>query len=117
MTKPDTFMSMLRMGLVNVHFDGRVDGAKVPEHLRSEPSVMVQYGYNLPTPIRDLEVDEWGVRATLSFNGAPFTTVVPWSAVWAIGVGEEGGTALVRYWPRTLAEECAAPRRGLRSVS
>ena len=33
-----------------------------------EPHLVLQYGHDLPIPIPDLEVDDYGVRATLSFS-------------------------------------------------
>ena len=45
---------------------------------------MLQYGYDLAISIPDLEVDEHGVRATLSFSRTPHMTVIPWTAVYAI---------------------------------
>ena len=45
---------------------------------------MLQYGYDLAISIPDLEVDDHGVRATLSFSRTPHLTVIPWTAVYAI---------------------------------
>lgn len=49
----------------------------------------MQYGYDLGIPIPDLQVDEFGVTATLSFNLTPHHTVVPWSAVYVVA-SEDG---------------------------
>ena len=68
----------------------------VPENLMGKPQLVLQLGYRMPVPIRDLEIDKSGWSATLSFGGAPFTCVVPWESVYAI-VGEESGKGAV--WP------------------
>ena len=52
---------------------------------------MLQYGHDLPIPIPDLEVDEYGVRATLSFSRAAHLTVVPWSAVYVVACDDGRG--------------------------
>jgi len=63
----------------------------VPQQLRSEPHLVLQYGHDLPIPIPDLEVDEYGVRATLSFSRAAHRTVVPWSAVYVVACDDGRG--------------------------
>ena len=68
----------------------------VPTHLMGKPQLVLQLGYRMPVPIRDLEIDESGWSATLSFGGSPFTCVVPWEAIYVI-VGEESGQGAV--WP------------------
>ena len=52
---------------------------------------MLQYGHDLPIPIPDLEVDDYGVRATLSFSRAAHRTVVPWSAVYVVACDDGRG--------------------------
>ena len=52
---------------------------------------MLQYGHDLPIPIPDLEVDDYGVRATLSFSRAAHLTVVPWSAVYVVACDDGRG--------------------------
>jgi hypothetical protein len=63
----------------------------VPQQLRGEPHLVLQYGHDLPIPIPDLEVDEYGVRATLSFSRAAHLTVVPWSAVYVVACDDGRG--------------------------
>lgn len=52
---------------------------------------MLQYGNDLPIPIPDLQVDEYGVTATLSFSRSPQYTVVPWSAVYVVASDDGRG--------------------------
>ena len=63
----------------------------VPPHLRAEPHLVLQYGHDLPIPIPDLEVDEHGVRATLSFSKNPQRTFVPWTSVYVVTCNDGRG--------------------------
>jgi stringent starvation protein B len=83
-SKHEVFLALLRDSWTSLHLDARRPGVIVPAHLKSEPYLVLQYGYDLPIPISDLEVDEHGVRATLSFSKHPQRTVVPWSAVYVV---------------------------------
>ena len=83
-TKHEVFQALLREGWTSLHLDARRPGVIVPPHLRAEPHLVLQYGHDLPIPIPDLEVDEHGVRATLSFSKNPQRTVIPWSAVYVV---------------------------------
>jgi hypothetical protein len=59
--------------------------------LRTEPHLVLQYGHDLPIPIPDLEVDEHGVRATLSFSKNPQRTFVPWTSVYVVTCNDGRG--------------------------
>jgi stringent starvation protein B len=83
-SKQDAFLALLGEGWTSLHLDARRPGVIVPAHLRGEAHLVLQYGHDLPIPIPDLEVDEYGVRATLSFQKLPHLTVVPWSAVYVV---------------------------------
>jgi stringent starvation protein B len=60
----------------------------IPRHLWMNDSVVFEIGNDLPTPIPDLEMNDLGFTATLSFRGKPFRCSVPWEAVYAI-VGKD----------------------------
>jgi hypothetical protein len=83
-SKHEVFLALLREGWTSLHLDARRAGVIVPPHLRSEPHLVLQYGNDLPIPIPDLEIDEAGVRATLSFSKNLQRTVIPWSAVYVV---------------------------------
>jgi hypothetical protein len=83
-SKHEVFLALLRDSWTSLHLDARRAGVIVPAHLKSEPYLVLQYGHDLPIPIPDLEVDEHGVRATLSFSKQPHRTVVPWTAVYVV---------------------------------
>jgi stringent starvation protein B len=82
--KQQAFLALLKEGSTSLHLDARRAGVVVPEAFRQEAHLMLQYGYDLAISIPDLEVDEHGVRATLSFSRNPHLTVIPWTAVYAI---------------------------------
>lgn len=83
-SKQEAFLALLREGLASLHLDARRPGVVVPAHLRAEAHLVLQYGYDLPIPIPDLQVDEHGVTATLSFSKSPQHTTVPWAAVYIV---------------------------------
>jgi len=83
-SKQQAFLALLREGWTSLHLDARRPGVVVPTQLHGEPHLVLQYGHDLPIPIPDLEVDDYGVRATLSFSRAAHRTVVPWSAVYVV---------------------------------
>jgi hypothetical protein len=51
----------------------------------------LQYGNDLPIPIPDLQVDDFGVTATLSFARSPHHTVIPWTAVYVVASDDGRG--------------------------
>jgi stringent starvation protein B len=90
-TKQDAFLALLREGWTSLHLDARRPGVIVPAHLRGEAHLVLQYGHDLPISIPDLEIDDYGVRATLSFQRTPNLTVVPWSAVYVVACDDGRG--------------------------
>ena len=84
-------MALLREGWTSLHLDARKAGVIVPTHLRGEAHLVLQYGHDLPIPIPDLEIDDYGVRATLSFSKTPHLTVVPWTAVYVVACDDGRG--------------------------
>jgi hypothetical protein len=100
-SKKEQLLKLLERGSVFVHLDPRREGVVVPVWLVKKPPLVLQLGLNFPIPIRDLEIDDAGVRCTLSFNRSPFYCILPWSAVYAL-VGEDG---TVTVWPSELPAE------------
>lgn len=112
--KPDkqtVMLELLKEAWVYVHLDPRRDGVLLPDFLREEPRVVLQYGYNMPVPIHDLTVDERGIGATLSFRRVPQATFIPWSAVFALTDGEKHGMVWEEDIPQELLQEAAAPAK------
>ena len=90
-SKQDAFLALLREGWTSLHLDARRPGVIVPAHLRGEAHLVLQYGHDLPISIPDLDIDDYGVRATLSFARTPQLTVVPWSAVYVVACDDGRG--------------------------
>jgi hypothetical protein len=67
-----------------VLLDGFASDVVVPAHKRSS-RMTLQFGANMPTPIRNLTCNEGGIGGVLSFEREPFQVWVPWEAVYAIG--------------------------------
>ena len=71
--------------------------------MRREPHLVLQYGHDLPIPIPDLEIDDYGVRATLSFSRTAHRTVVPWSAVYVVACDDGRGILYSEDVPQDVA--------------
>jgi stringent starvation protein B len=99
--KVDVARYLLAQGSLFVHLDPRVDTVRVPDWYRSEPQLVLQIGFDMPVPIRDLEVDAEGIYGTLSFNRSPFVCQVQWDAVFALA-GDDGRGMV---WPDSMPEE------------
>jgi len=96
-------LALLREGWTSLHLDARRPGVVVPETLRGEPHLVLQYGHDLPIPIPDLEIDDYGVRATLSFSRTAHRTVVPWSAVYVVACDDGRGILYSEDVPQDVA--------------
>lgn len=95
---------MLKDAWVYVHIDPRREGIVLPDFLRDQPRVVLQYGYNMPVPLHDLTIDEKGIAATLSFRRTMHATFIPWSAVFAMTDGEKHGMV----WPDDVPADLEA---------
>ena len=102
--KKDVMLALLEKASVFVHLDPRVEGVSVPPWLAKQPDLVLQLGLQMAVQIPDLEVDDDGVFATLSFNRSPHYCRVPWNAVYAL-VGEDGRGMM---WPEDIPPEVAA---------
>jgi stringent starvation protein B len=108
-SKQDAFLALLREGWTSLHLDARRPGVIVPAHLRGEAHLVLQYGHDLPISIPDLEVDDYGVRATLSFSRLPQLTVVPWSAVYVVACDDGRGVLYQEDVPEDVSIVAARP--------
>jgi stringent starvation protein B len=102
-SKQQAFLALLREGWTSLHLDARRPGVVVPDSLRSEPHLVLQYGHDLPIAIPDLEIDDYGVRATLSFSRTAHRTVVPWSAVYVVACDDGRGILYSEDVPQDVA--------------
>lgn len=102
--KKDVARALLLRGSLFVYLDPRRDEVRVPPWFGQQAQLVLQVGLDMPIPIPDLRVDDVGVFGTLSFNRAPFTCVVPWSAVFAL-MGDDGKGFV---WAEDMPPEVAA---------
>ena len=103
--KYDVAQYLLAQGSLFVHLDPRMDTVVVPQWYRSEPQLVLQIGFDMPVPIRDLQVDEEGIYGTLSFNRSPFTCQVQWDAVFALAGDDGRGMVWPDSMPHEISEE------------
>jgi stringent starvation protein B len=109
-SKRHAFLALLREGWTSLHLDARRPGVVVPANLKREAHLVLQYGHDLPIPIPDLEVDDYGVRATLSFSRTAHVTVVPWSAVYVVACDDGRGVLYTEDVPNDVAVISARPK-------
>lgn len=102
--KEDIARALLLRGSLFVYLDPRREDVRVPPWFGQQPQLVLQVGLDLPIPIPDLRVDDVGVFGTLSFNRAPFSCAVPWSAVFAL-MGDDGKGWV---WAEDLPSEIVA---------
>lgn len=93
---------LLAQGPVLIHADPRRPDVSVPDHLESDPRLVLRFGYGLAPAIADLEVDDSGISGTLTFGGVPHHCVLPWTSVYA-AVSEASQQAMV--WPDDVPAE------------
>lgn len=80
--KKERLLAALDRGVVMVHLDARRPGVVVPPALARMAHLHLNLSYHFPR--RDLTVDGWGIRSTLSFDRVPFRVSIPWSALFGI---------------------------------
>lgn len=79
--KRERLAEELKLGVVMIHVDTRVQGVCVPEEWRGLAHVKLNLSHDFFPP--DLLLEEWGVTSTLTFAGVPFVVFVPWCAIFA----------------------------------
>lgn len=101
-------LALLERAEARVHLDARRPGVVLPERLLGQMHLRLDYGYGFTPPIDDLDIGDEGIAATLSFNRQPFTTFVPWPAVFLIADFEGNGAVWQEDIPPELARETPA---------
>jgi stringent starvation protein B len=71
----------LETGMTLIVLDARVPGVDVPDHLRQDFQLRLNLSYKFDHP---MTLSQWGVVATLTFGGVPYTCRIPWIAVFAM---------------------------------
>jgi len=91
--KREAMDSLMTQGDVLLQLDPRVEGVSVPASYRDQALLVLRIGLDMPIPIPDLELDDDGITATLSFDRTPHAVVIPWEAVF--GMVTEHGQGLL----------------------
>lgn len=94
-------LDMLDKGLVMIHLDPRPEEVIVPAWLKTEPVLRLNLAYGFRLPALDVGAD--GVYAVLSFNRQNFGCTIPWGAVFALTMPDNGHDGML--WPSSLPEE------------
>ncbi len=80
--KHQRLVELLDRGMVMIHLDARRRGVRVPPAHADNPALALNLSFRFGIP--DLEIDEDGVSASLSFSGTRFHCNLPWSALFAM---------------------------------
>jgi stringent starvation protein B len=99
--KREFVTELLNEGPVLVHIDARHDDVSVPDRFRSDPKLVLRFGYGLSPAIADMCVDDVGISGTLTFGGIPHHCVIAWQALYAV-VAEADQRGMV--WPDDVPE-------------
>jgi len=80
-------MRVLDTGIVMIHCDPRHEGVGLPDFLKSDPIVRLNFAYGFRLP--SFEVDDDAISAVLNFNGHKTYCVIPWESIFAITAPEK----------------------------
>jgi hypothetical protein len=101
---------------VRVYLDSTAPGVGVPESCRTPTGILVlEYGLNLPSPIKGLVIDDAGILATLSFAKVQYSTWIPWESIFVLCNGMEQGFVFQASIPARIPVAKSSPV-GLTSV-
>jgi stringent starvation protein B len=92
-------LQYLQRGVTMVHLDARRPGVIVPPQYSRDAHLRLNLSYRYA--IRDFEVDDRRIQATLSFSGSPFQCILPWESIF--GITSHAGDGQV--WPEDLPTE------------
>lgn len=70
---------LLDNGMVMVTVNARHEGVRVPPQYARDPQLRLNLSYRFGLPV---ELDDWGVTATLTFGGSPFECRLPWRSIY-----------------------------------
>ena len=97
-TKKEVAERLLDKGSLFVHLDATSNDVTVPLVFKHRNDLVLQIAHNMPIPVRDLDINNNGIKATLSFNRQPFTCFIAWNAVYQLA-GDHGDAII---WPVSI---------------
>jgi hypothetical protein len=113
--KLDIAKQILRKGTMQVQL--KTQNSQVPEWLKTKDTINLDFGYDLPIPIPDMEVDDAGIRGTLAFGSERCYVSVPWTSVYClVGTADSRGMIWEEDRPRPTVKPKAARPSHLRLV-
>ena len=80
--KKAIFLSKMEKDITYLVLDARHKHAVVPDDFKESAGLTLKFSYRFAPG--DVQITDFGVMATLSFLGRPFSVNVPWGAVWRI---------------------------------
>ena len=106
--KQQSLSTLMEKGVVMLHLDARRPGVRVPEHLKTQS--WLRLNFNHQKGKGDIQVNEWGLRETLRFNGQWSAVAVPWSAIFALSLPEQADapTIFAEDLPEEMVEAALA---------
>ncbi len=111
-SKKDVVTELIGAAPINVIVDTRVEGVVVPKSQKESLPLTLLIGHGLPNPIRDLEIGDEGIGATLSFNRTGEWCFIPWAAI----IGVMQGNEVQIVWSHDVPEKEPGPKRPALSV-
>lgn len=105
MSKQQEVVDLLQQGIVTIAVATAY--ADLPAHLKDQTHVILDVGYDMPVPIPDLMVDNFGISGTLSFNRRPCWIYARWSDIVEYKLKHEPILSL----PAPKPKRKAAPKR------
>ena len=116
-SKQAGMLELLEEEAIAVYVDPAALGVAVPEYLRASDYVILDVGYDLPRPIKNLHFHDTGFQGTFSFEGRPYDVRVPYKAVFGFvsRTTKKGGLYSTEVPSKALCEkpesnkETAAP--------
>jgi stringent starvation protein B len=112
-TKRALLEQLLEQSMVMVTVDARMRGVVVPDHLVADPQLRLNLSYRFGLP---MQLDDAGIRATLTFGGVPFPCRLPWESIYVVVPHSSGepyffpGDAPVGLFDGADATPAAAPQ-------
>lgn len=98
--KLEVFSDYIERGMVMVTVDARPVGVRVPNHLKGELQLNLNFSHKFF--IDDFAYDGRGIRASLTFRGQPYFCDLPWASVWMMRSMVDGAVVVS---PEDVPEE------------
>ena len=91
--------AQLGLGPAMLHLDPRLPGVVVPADFAELPILRLKISHRFANP---LSLSDESLRQTLSFREGPFSCIVPWQAIFAVG---PEGASPSNFWAEDLPPE------------